>query len=57
MAVQVFSLTRKMMTKKTAAVQRFFLIVIRLSFLDPGVTPSWPGNKLAREDRTGAGFG
>jgi hypothetical protein len=34
-----------------------FFIGNRLSFFDPSVTPSWPGDKLAGEDRTGAGFG
>ena len=56
MAIEVFSLTRKMMTKKTAAVQRFFF-GNRLSFFDPSVTPCWSGNKLAGEDGTGASFG
>jgi hypothetical protein len=57
MAIKVFSLTRKMMTIKNRCSAAVFLIGSRLSFFDPSVTPSWPCNKLAGEDRTGAGFG
>jgi hypothetical protein len=45
-----------MMKKKPLRCSGFF-IGSRLSFFDPSVTPSWPGDKLAGEDGTGAGFG
>ena len=56
MAIEVFSLTRKMMTKKPLQCSGLF-IGNRLSFFDPSVAPCWSGNKLAGEDGTGASFG